>query len=224
MKDKKSVKLLIFDFDMTLVNSHDFGLEILRIFKEEYGLETNFMKQEEMWMMTEFEFAKRIAEYNDNKLGWQKINELDKKFMKNLYINCSINDCDFLRNIQSKVNFSIVSNNNKDVISEFLSSKNDLNVKFDPIYGAEEVKKNHAKAESDSKAQRIKKVVEKYGLENSQVAYIGDHYNDVISAKEAGVISIGITSGIFNRNQLKKYNPDYIISRISSLNRLFNFK
>lgn len=67
------------------------------------------------------------------------------------------------------------------------------------------------------KSIAIKSILTSTELESDTVAYIGDCTYDIRSAKQAGVVSIGITTGYHNRDQLTAEHPDLIIDSLSEL-------
>jgi len=54
-------------------------------------------------------------------------------------------------------------------------------------------------------------------IKTKQIYYIGDHENDIIAAKAAGVKSIAATWGSKNINQLTNSNPDKICNTVTEL-------
>lgn len=54
-------------------------------------------------------------------------------------------------------------------------------------------------------------VCEKLGVNKDKSVMIGDSKNDIIAAKNADIQSIGVTWGYNYGEDIKKYNPDYII-------------
>lgn len=52
------------------------------------------------------------------------------------------------------------------------------------------------------------------------VAMVGDTENDILPAKELGIKSVAVLSGIRNRKQLEQLNPDFIINSILEIDRV----
>ena len=63
---------IIFDFDMTLVDSLEIGNKSFRELEEEYGLNLGGMTQKEMWSQTHIGLMRKLAEFNDGKYTNQK--------------------------------------------------------------------------------------------------------------------------------------------------------
>ena len=67
------------------------------------------------------------------------------------------------------------------------------------------------------KSVAIKSLLLSTELKPDLVAYIGDSTYDIRSAKQAGVISIGITTGYHNHDQLFAEHPDLLVNSLTEL-------
>lgn len=63
------------------------------------------------------------------------------------------------------------------------------------------------------KARRIQKMVSTHGLDSNHVLYIGDETRDIEAAHKAGVRVAAVTWGYNNAEMLKRFSPDYLVSR-----------
>jgi HAD superfamily hydrolase (TIGR01549 family) len=63
----------------------------------------------------------------------------------------------------------------------------------------------------------IEKALKLLGLGNSDVAYVGDSTIDIEAARNAGITSIAVASGIYNHQVLAKSAPDYLIPDIKDV-------
>lgn len=52
---------------------------------------------------------------------------------------------------------------------------------------------------------------------NREVYYVGDEVRDILAARDAGVISVAVTSGMGAIDDLLGVKPDYLFSSISSV-------
>jgi phosphoglycolate phosphatase len=69
----------------------------------------------------------------------------------------------------------------------------------------------------------IRNALKTMGIPDSKGAVvIGDGPNDILSARAAGVRSCGIKSNIGDPQKLLKSKPDYLISHMKELTRLFS--
>jgi len=70
-------------------------------------------------------------------------------------------------------------------------------------------------------ARIIRPLIEKYRVEGSRTVVIGDGDNDIILAKNAGVLSCALLNGLGNRDKLLQLKPDYFCENIMELKNLF---
>jgi phosphoglycolate phosphatase len=80
----------------------------------------------------------------------------------------------------------------------------DINI-FDLYIGADSLD------EKKPSAKPLVYVCEKLGVNKNKAIMIGDSKNDIIAAKNADIESIGVIWGYNYGEDIKKYNPDYII-------------
>jgi phosphoglycolate phosphatase len=71
-----------------------------------------------------------------------------------------------------------------------------------------------------NKSDKLKLLSEEFmksGIEKSEIAYIGDTSSDIMSAKEAGIMSIAIVRGYHSEEKLKGAEPDLVINSLEEL-------
>jgi len=87
--------------------------------------------------------------------------------------------------------------------------------KIEKFFSLEEV----YNGESSAKETSIREAVLKRGIEPSSAIFVGDTKNDMLQAKSAGVISIGIANEFsYNpRDMILEANPDYVLQNIKDL-------
>ena len=68
----------------------------------------------------------------------------------------------------------------------------------------------------------IEYLLDKYGLAKEETVIIGDGVNDIIVAKNSGILSCACLNGLGKRNDLLNLNADYYYEDILSLNHYFN--
>jgi len=64
-------------------------------------------------------------------------------------------------------------------------------------------------------------LIEKLGVENNNTVVIGDGVNDVMLAKNSGVLSCALLNGLTPKDVLASLNPDYACEGLSELTTLF---
>jgi phosphoglycolate phosphatase len=67
------------------------------------------------------------------------------------------------------------------------------------------------------KGELIEYVLKNEGLDRKQTVMIGDRKHDIIGAKKAGLIGVGITWGYGSPNELKDAGADFIFSNLPDL-------
>jgi phosphoglycolate phosphatase len=67
----------------------------------------------------------------------------------------------------------------------------------------------------------IRKIMAEFGVLKDKTVIVGDGTTDVRAGKAAGVITCSVTYGFRSEEQLRKAGPDYIIPSLSDLKRLF---
>jgi len=70
-------------------------------------------------------------------------------------------------------------------------------------------------------ARIIRPLIEKYRVDDSRAVVIGDGNNDIILAKNAGVLSCALLNGLGNRDKLLQLKPDYLCENMMELKNLF---
>ncbi len=204
------IEAILFDFDMTLVNSRQFVNKSIYDLKE-HGLECN-MTEREIWSTPHIPLMKKISEMNNYKHSWENINEWTKEARHEYYGTSVINDLNELIEIKNKgIYFGLISNNAREIVDEVLAKNGNEKLKFEDVFGNEDLK-NH-----NSKSELIQFVVDKYRFDKKKVMYVGDSDKDMISAKEVGVIPVGVLLGLHNSKELKKAGAEIIIRQLKEI-------
>ncbi len=63
----------------------------------------------------------------------------------------------------------------------------------------------------------ITKLINKWGLAPQNVMIVGDYTSDIKAGKEAGIITVGVLSGVGTLELFKKLKADYVIQDISEI-------
>ncbi len=129
-------------------------------------------------------------------------------------------------NYFKSVTHSIVSQNSRDSIVEFLDSIG-LTERFDPIYGYEQVDIKRQKPHPDGLLDCL---INNLGISEGKIVYIGDHVSDFILVENSNkaltelhkpieIISVGIK----HLDDIDKYwysKPNYILNSLSQLKEI----
>ncbi|MBO3763140.1 MAG: HAD-IA family hydrolase [Thermoproteota archaeon] len=111
------------------------------------------------------------------------------------------------------IKMAVVSNGSKSEIPKYLKSGGIYEF-FQVIITADDV--NEPKPASEP----ILKVLRELNVSKEKCLMVGDTLIDGISARRAGVKIALLTWGIENEEEIRKFNPDYVLSKIEGLKEL----
>ncbi|MBP6857971.1 MAG: HAD family hydrolase [Candidatus Pacebacteria bacterium] len=198
-------KLVIFDFDGVIANTHDISFAL--------NQKTNPHLTEELYSQmshgnfyASFESENPIITFNPNPTFAEEygksILEIDiPPVLKEVIISLS-----------SKYMLAICSSAFGPTIEAYLEKEGILNC-FDSIFGAEIHK---------SKVVKLKQLLEKYKVEKESAVFITDTLGDVLEAHEVGIKSIAETWGLHTRETLEKGKPEIIIENPEDLEKVIS--
>ena len=211
--------LIIFDFDRTLINLNADWPKIrleLKTILSDFGFQTEVVRTDKS--VTEG------LEYIKKKSGEGKAEKLKKKITKMLEQHeCKAGDeaSEIIRGTQEtleyissrKIKMAILSGNTTKAITSALK-KFQLEKYFDFIIGEDSVQ--HPKPDPEG----IEKIIELLKINKNEVLVIGDSTLDILSAKSAGVKSIGVLTGDTSLRELQDAGADFIIKSLAELQKL----
>lgn len=202
---------------MTLVDSAKCAEASLKRLGKDMDLDTSFMTLKEIFGRGFDKNAVLISERNNNKVDWKTIMKKNIELVKEEYANSEIRGKDIISELnESGIKVGIISNSEKQAILTVLKNPKNTGIKIDIVYGFDD------KALNETKADLIKRAISKLEVEKDEAVYVGDHSNDILVAKEAGVKSVGITTGFHTRQELKSLDPDAIIDDLSELKNILS--
>ncbi len=208
------IKALIFDFDMTLVDSLAIGNKAWMDLEQKHGLSLGGIPLCEFWKMQHEEASRKIAEINDNKVTWQEISRLDKEVMRDSYTNLEIRSRESLKRLaENGIPLGIISNNSTELINEILKNDYNNDIPFQVVFGAENM------SPGEDKSHLLVELVEVWRVSPKEMMYIGDAVSDVRYAKKAGVVAVAIPTGLDSEEELRAYAPDIILADLSDIEK-----
>jgi len=193
-------KLVIFDFDGVLVNTHDVSFAL--------NQKTNPHLTQELY--SQMSHGKFYASYESNTplLTFTPNPEFTNGYREGLYeLNIPASIKVVITYLSEKYHLAICSSAFDETISEFLESQ-DIAHHFNDVLGVLVHK---------SKVIKLKQLLEKYNLQKEDAVFITDTLGDVLEAHEVGIKSIAETWGLHDRETLEKGNPEIIIDDPSLL-------
>ena len=203
---------ILFDFDLTLVNSKPGGVASFRALCQA----TRIKPTKEL---EKIYFGKRVSEsmifFSKNsrvKISPQELYKIYLKSFKAKISQTKVYGKEILSYLQkNKIKIVIISANSESIIK--LICKH-FKLSYDLLITDNQMPKK------SEKSVAITQAIRKLKLKKGQVFYVGDHINDIIQGKKAGVRVISVTTGFYKANDLKKYNPDYIIKNLNEIKKI----
>lgn len=107
-----------------------------------------------------------------------------------------------------------VASSKKREFVELGLKQNDLLQYIDVVIGSDDVTKHKPDAEP------LLKALAHLGVSKENAVYVGDHANDIIAARNAGMKSIGVSFSI-HYDKLLEAQPDYVIDDLEKLLEIF---
>jgi len=217
-----------FDLDGTLVNSTDIGDKIEEEIYRKFNIEIDKQTEKEIEELT-FEIVQGENRKNlGTKLMWEIFKKLGLNFfqrLRALYISATIfkeenKKVQLFDGVRELLNF-LELNNYEYTIATTSSEKEaeDRLSKFSDLYAK---LKNKIITRSDVKnlkphPESIIKASELMGVSLDKIVMVGDMHSDIMMGKEVNAITIGVLTGILSENQLKQYQPDFILESVAQI-------
>ena len=193
------IKHIIFDFDGTIADSGEIGLQILNELLDKYNLKK--VSREEMVKINNFPIKDRFKLLNIPFYRFPQIIMTTLIRYKELISSLKSFEgiTELLQALKKEgYTLSIISSNSVENI-EFLLNKYNLKV-FDNVISEKNI---------FGKSKSIKAYLKKYDLKNEEIIYIGDELRDIQACKKVAVKVIAVTWGFDSMELLKKSKPDY---------------
>jgi phosphoglycolate phosphatase len=196
------VRVILFDFDGTIVDSVAVGIEITNRLAGEFNF-SPFTQVELDRLKT---LGSREA-LKQSKIPLYKIPFLIRRFSQEM--NQEIPHLTLFPGMKETVlelrrrghYLGIVSTNSVKNIQDFLSV-HDLDSTFDFIAASYTL---------FGKSRLIRRLIRQHSLHEARVFYVGDETRDIEAAKKSGVTAIAVTWGLNSPEILLSYQPDFLI-------------
>jgi len=203
-------KTLLFDFDGTLADSLLVAVPIINQVAREMGFKEISVKD---MSLLENKSAREIVKFlgipsYKLPLVVRRARILFKQEVQSIYPVRGI--CEALEKLyHSGVTLGILTSNTSNTVEHFIrKNKIDYFVSISASSGVW------------SKSRKLKKMISKMGVSDSQVIYVGDEMRDIVAAKKIGIQAAAVTWGYNSKAALEKEGPDFILEHPSDLLKL----
>jgi len=202
------LKAIIFDLDGTLVNSVDFWLSLYKKTAKKVNIELDSKEISKRFGESDVDILLSLIPEEKRKEALDYYYKLKEKEKKKLNLKKFEFVDEVLKKIKERnIKIAIATGNSRD-IAELIIKKNGLEKFIDFIVTYEDVKRGKPYPDM------ILKIIKHFNVKREEVLYVGDSLYDFESARRARV-KIGIVlSGVLNRVEAKKLNPDFIFKDI----------
>lgn len=199
------VKVILFDYDGTILNSMD------TVYKEYNKIAPKYNMQK----LDSFKDFMNLYDFNiyDSffRLGLDKdrTQEFIADFRRPLI---EADDKLYLFEKMDKILEKISKKNRIIVITSNVTSVVEHSIKNHGVKGVSEIIGGDKEI---SKVKKIKSIIERYP--NAQIYYVGDTKGDIVESKKIGVTAIAVTWGNHSKKKLNDAGADYIVDKPEEL-------
>ena len=221
-KDNSSSKIIIFDFDETLVHSKDMFNNVNRRAMEKMGFAhtEDIVKNLFAWVKKKY-------------IGWGKNLEEQITIYDNEYSNLVTelsNQEEFLSQVYfydgmievikmlAKTDYKLAIASSRDLYSILaILQRNKLNTYFSTVKATEGGKNFKDKPDP----QIINHISDELNAKSENVVMIGDTSSDIKMGKSAGMKTIGIGYGEYTSvEKIKEYSPDAVVESVKDIKNI----
>lgn len=209
------IKCVLLDLDGTLIQTTEIILDAFRVTFKKYFPEltlsdddyTNMLGQT---LFTTFGYYTSSKEEVDDMVSFYRLysNDLIEQGLQ-AYPGAA-ETLSYLK--KRKIKVGIVTSKMRKVATHHLELTQLLTY-IDGIIGYEDVTEHKPSPEPIEKALAV------FNAKNEETVYVGDHENDIIAAKKAGIYTCAVTYS-HRLKEMLAYNPDYVIDELKHIKDL----
>ncbi|MCA9385156.1 HAD-IA family hydrolase [Candidatus Dojkabacteria bacterium] len=217
-----NIKAIIFDYDLTLINSFHSAFEIYKYVEQELSSDTNITEEQlkSLWGATQAEIIRGLFGPDvDMDVVLNAILIARKTVGKDMKL--FDDTLETLNVLHKKFHLGILTSATSSIVTYF-SHQTGLPLElFDVIQTTDDTtvyKPDPAVFDP---------IIERYesqGIEKDQIVYVGDSPRDYIAARDADIHFFAVTTGLDNSEVFKSHGLDdpFILPRLQMLISIFN--
>ena len=204
----QNIKVIIFDFDGTISDSHDAMVSVYHSIARKFGYQ---------------EIAVDVIRNQSSRQSLREmgiplykvpsiVREARRQFQTHVHaLRPIVGVPEALRDIKGLgFQIGILTSNSSENVDHFLK-RNELEL-FDFI---------STDAGMFSKGRILKKIIKSRGILHQEAIYVGDETRDVEAAQKAGIPIVAVGWGLNSKASLMKCKPDFIVDQPGELTALF---
>lgn len=205
-------KWIIFDFDGTLADTVDAGIDTINFFAKRYGFRP--VSKEDYPRLRDLSSREMLKAVG---VSLWKLPFLARSVRKKFAAEIPKQKLFFgitsvlTQMKQQGYHLAILTTNSEANIAAF-SVQNNLKDLFELV---------HAEKGLFNKGRRLKKLLRKHRIDARKTIYVGDETRDIDAAREAGVKSMAVTWGVNSKAVLQAHHPDFLIDKPEQLLEIF---
>lgn len=200
------MRVLIFDYDGVIADSMKIQMRLFNSTMPKYGLKP-VKNRKDFGRLFEGNFFKDIIDAGFHKRRMMEMHRETERVQSKISVPLFSGAKKTLKNLGRRNKMIIITSNMTKVVRRNLA-RNGIKLK---VLGADA---------GLSKTMKIKSVKRKHP--KAEIFYIGDTAGDIIEGKKAGVKTVAVTWGYHTRKRLITHNPDYVVSSMRQLEKLFS--
>ncbi|MFA5962195.1 MAG: HAD hydrolase-like protein [Parcubacteria group bacterium] len=200
-------KLIIFDFDGTLVDSFQLAIAAFNSISKRYGLKK--VPLDELDRLRNLSSRELIAKWN---VPFWKMPFVIRAARKEF--GTQIDKVELFPKMETtllelkKRGYALcLLTANSQVNVDYFLQKHNLNM-FDWVYGG---------CGLFEKSKVMRKILQKFNCEASEALNVGDETRDIEAAKKCQIPSVAVSYGFNAKQILQKFQPDFLIDRPEDL-------
>ena len=210
------IRLCIFDLDGTTVNSLNSIAHFANETLKRYGYPPFSVDDyrhlagggaKALWTNIVKAVGAPESQLDEMKNDWLRTYEQDFLYLTEGYEGVT----DMLRKLKAAGIFTAIVTNKAKAIADKICES---------CFGSallDEVISDHPGMVLKPAPDELIKLKEKYGLSDGEVMYCGDHTIDMVTGKNAGAVTVGVTWGFHTAEALKAAGADYVATHPSQI-------